>query len=73
MAAGVLAYYHPEHWMPHITLAQGDLTTISLPRLVTTLMERRLDWEIVINNITLMVDDGIKHDIRQRVEIGPVR
>lgn len=73
MAAGVLAYYRPENWMPHITLAQGDLTDTRLPRLVGALMNRRFDWEIMINNVTLMYDDGIKHDIRMRVDIGMVK
>jgi 2'-5' RNA ligase len=73
LSAGVLAYYHPDNWVPHITLAQGDLADGKLPRLVNALMNRRLDWEIVVDNITLMYDDGIKHDIRQRVEIGIIQ
>jgi 2'-5' RNA ligase len=72
LAAGVLAYYRPENWLPHITLAQGDLDAIKLPRLVSALTGRRLDWEIMVDNITLMIDDGIKHDIKQRADIGMV-
>ena len=73
LAAGVLAYYDPENWAPHITLAQGDLDGVKLPRLVSALIDRRLDWEIMVDNVTLMMDDGIKHDIRQRIEIGAGR
>lgn len=73
MTAGVMDYYRPENWVPHITLAQGDLNSTNLPRLVGAMIDRRLDWEIMIDNLTLMYDDGIKHDIRQRVDIGMVR
>ena len=73
LAAGTLTYYHPDNWTPHITLAQGDLDGIKLPRLVAALLDRRLDWEIMVDNVTLMIDDGIKHDIRQRIAIGEDR
>lgn len=73
LSDGALDYYRPENWAPHITLAQGDLDGVNLPRLMSALLERRLDWEIMVENVTLMIDDGIKHDIRQRIAIGMER
>jgi 2'-5' RNA ligase len=73
LAAGVLHHYRPENWVPHITLAQGDLNATNVPRMVSALMNRQLDWELSIDNLTLMVDDGLKFDVRRRVEISVAR
>ena len=45
-------YYSPNLWMPHITLAVGDLKAEMLPELVNLLAERDFHWEITLDNLT---------------------
>ena len=55
-----LSYYEPQSWMPHITLAQGDLTPQNLPDVIRLLNDRNFAWEIEINNLTLLSTEMIK-------------
>jgi 2'-5' RNA ligase len=63
-ARDVFSYYHPDSWVPHITLAHGEERT-SVP-LSAELVERILEnlntgvyrWEISIDNIALVWDYG---------------
>jgi hypothetical protein len=45
-------YYNPENWLPHISLAYGDLTSEQVPE-VRAWLEAQDDyrWEMEINNI----------------------
>jgi 2'-5' RNA ligase len=52
--SGIEDYYHPAHWMPHITLGIGDLDKDNLPQIVRFLSERDFNWEIIIDNIGLV-------------------
>lgn len=54
--SGTLDYYHPAHWMPHITIAEGDLNEASLSGAVRLLAKRDFHWEITVDNIALMYD-----------------
>lgn len=54
------SYYEPQSWMPHITLAQGDLTPQNLPEVICLLNDRNFAWEIEINNLTLLSTEAIK-------------
>ena len=54
-----LAYYEPRMWMPHITLAQGDLTPQNLPDVIRVLNDRDFDWEISINNLTWLSETNV--------------
>ena len=52
-------YYAPSFWMPHISLAYGDLSNEKLPCLVEKLAFRTFNWEIEVNNLTLIYEpDG---------------
>ena len=46
--------YSPSFWMPHITLAYGDVVSEKLDCLMDKLAFRPIYWEIEIDNLTLI-------------------
>ena len=50
--------YHPASWIPHITLAQGDLTADLLPQVVAFLNAAELSWEAEIDNLAIVRGRG---------------
>ena len=52
--------YHPARWMPHITLAQGDLTPEVLPQVVAHLNRTELTWQMGIDNLAIVRGKGDK-------------
>ena len=64
------AYYHPNSWIPHITLAYGDITHEHLPRLVQFLGQREFEWEIEIDNLALIYDRESGEGVRYRFPLG---
>jgi len=64
-------YYSPPFWMPHISLAYSDLNAENLHCLLNKLAFRAFNWEIEIDNLTLIYEpDGTIGQIRYRVEFG---
>jgi 2'-5' RNA ligase len=59
-AAGSLDYYDSDHWLPHITLASGDLRADALPEVVRLLAGRDFNWTITVNNLAHIVADPIQ-------------
>lgn len=57
-------YYAPEMWVPHITLAVGDLTHDNLPEVIAWLAGRDFHWEIRLNGLSLAVEVGEKYEIQ---------
>lgn len=47
-------YYHPDHWMPHITLAYEDVTSQNIGAVMQMLAFERYDWEMWIDNLTMI-------------------
>jgi len=45
-------YYAHNQWMPHITLAVGDLKAEMLPGVIELLSTRDFHWEITLDNLT---------------------
>lgn len=54
IAQGVSPYYAPDLWVPHITLAYGDITHFNLTCAIETLVFRKFDWIINIDNLTFI-------------------
>lgn len=52
-AAEMHGLYRPELWVPHITLAQGDLTSVQVPQAMTHLLELDFPLELNLRNLTL--------------------
>ncbi|MEM6430829.1 MAG: 2'-5' RNA ligase family protein, partial [Deinococcota bacterium] len=63
-------HYHPEAWVPHITLAQGDVTSESLPAVMTYLSDMTFDWDIHIDNLALVFADGLEQGIKQEFALS---
>ena len=47
-------YYEPSAWMPHITLAYGDLNLASLCCAVERLAFDLVNWEISVDNLAIV-------------------
>ena len=67
--SGVQEYYHPDRWMPHITIGFGDINKDNLSRIIPWLAERAFNWEITIDNLALIYDTGTKQELKARFAI----
>ncbi len=67
-ASGIVEYYSPEQWMPHITIGFGDMSKDKLGHIVRFLSERSFTWEIPTNNIALIYDTGTKQELKSRFD-----
>lgn len=67
------AYYEPPNWMPHITLAEGDLTPDTLACAMRALMGRNLYWQFRADTLVWAHDTGraqATHELRHKVALG---
>ena len=53
-----LAEYHPAAWIPHVTLAQGDLSEDQLAAVISTLNGQDLYWEFEVDNLAIVRGRG---------------
>jgi 2'-5' RNA ligase len=53
LGAGISPLYAPSQWMPHITLANRDVTENNLPCIFSILGGRTFTWEIEVNCFAL--------------------
>ncbi|NBD36853.1 MAG: hypothetical protein GVY30_12765 [Chloroflexi bacterium] len=53
-----VGHYHAMRWIPHITLAQKDVTPDTLPGVMRWLNDQTFDWEIRVDNLALIYTDG---------------
>jgi 2'-5' RNA ligase len=68
-STGIVEYYHPDQWMPHITIGFGDISKNKLSQIIPFLSERDFNWEITVNNIALIYDTGTKQELKSRFDI----
>ena len=54
MVAGASSHYSPHHWLPHITLASGDVDMAKLNCAVRRLAFRSLELEIPVDNLAMV-------------------
>lgn len=54
VGTGVVGHFHPELWIPHITLAYHGLTPDVLPGVVTWLADRSFGWDITVDHIGML-------------------
>jgi len=66
----IVGYYHPERWMPHITIGMGDLNKDNLGRIVQYLSGRDFYWEITVDNLAFIYDTGTEQVLRSRFDFG---
>lgn len=63
-STGIAEYYHPHQWVPHITLAQGDVSRENLGDAIRILSTWDFTWQIHIDNIAVLFNAA---DARQDV------
>ena len=66
----VAHYYESPMWVPHITLAQGDIDHDLLAEIVRKLARRNFHWEMEVNNLSLIYDTGTEQGMRCRFNFG---
>ena len=58
MSSEMGVYYNPNMWLPHISLALGDTTPAMLGPVLTFLCNYNFNWEINLDNITILQKCG---------------
>ncbi|HSM56462.1 MAG TPA: 2'-5' RNA ligase family protein [Candidatus Sulfomarinibacteraceae bacterium] len=58
VSTGIVQYYHPEQWVPHITLGHGDVTSENLADTIQILSRWDFTWQIPIDNVALLYSQG---------------
>lgn len=67
-AKGSNVHYEPDRWLPHITLAHGDMGRNEATDIIRSLMERPFNWDITCNELAIITDpgDGMPHRLFKR-------
>jgi 2'-5' RNA ligase len=68
MGQGLIDYYRPPLWVPHITLAYGDVTHTSLPHIIRVLSKQNFAWDIPIHSLSLIYSTGTQYGLRSRLD-----
>lgn len=71
LSASPSPFYSPDAWMPHITLAHGDLDSDNLHCALEGLTARAFDWEGTVDNLSLVyqTQDQVG-ELRYRLNFG---
>ncbi len=56
VAIDIVPYYHPNIWVPHISLAYSDVTENNIGSIMKCLAFRNYNWKIEIDNIALIYE-----------------
>jgi 2'-5' RNA ligase len=70
VVGGVSTYYHPDAWLPHITIGFGDVTPETLGEIVRVLATHDFNWEIPVTDLGLIYDHGTGQEMRLRFGFG---
>jgi hypothetical protein len=62
--------YHPDRWMPHITVADRQDLAEYLPDITRLLTGLNLSWEIEVTNVALLYGEGQALEIGLRHELA---
>jgi 2'-5' RNA ligase len=66
---GISQNYAPSKWVPHISLAYGDVTPVTLPCIMERLANRVYNWEIEVANLAFINEPtGQAGTLRYRYE-----
>lgn len=63
-SAGIVEHYHPDQWVPHITLGQGGVNTENLPAVLRLLNRYQFEWTFTADNIAVLYNEGKEGDIQ---------
>lgn len=64
VSAGRVDHYHPNVWMPHITIGFGDVDVDRAAAAIRLLGARTYDWDIAIDNLAIVYDTGTRQEVR---------
>ncbi|WP_210464473.1 MULTISPECIES: 2'-5' RNA ligase family protein [Rufibacter] len=65
-------YYHPDVWMPHLSLALGDTTPELVAQAMVYLNRKNYQWKVELDNLTLLTKNGdlfLKNGVFPLVEV----
>lgn len=65
-AAGSNGYYHPDRWLPHVTIGFGDVPPDRLAAIMAHLAARSFDWEIAVDHLAVIYDRGAGQIVQTR-------
>lgn len=68
-STGVSPHYHPDHWVPHITIADRPDLPDYLPDITRLLSLLNLTWEIELTNVALLYGQGQALEVMFRHEL----
>ncbi|MFZ0738799.1 MAG: 2'-5' RNA ligase family protein [Candidatus Acidiferrales bacterium] len=63
-------YYAEDIWIPHVTIAEGDVDILVLPEIVRRFGARNFRWEIRVSNLALIRATESVQEICFRCEFG---
>lgn len=67
-AGGIMDYYYPNSWVPHITLAQGGLEAERLGEIIAFLNTHEYTWDVMVDNFAVLYDSGIEQSVKFRFD-----
>ncbi len=65
---GVINHYRPDDWVPHVTLAYGDVDYLVLPHVIRFLSKRDFYWQIPVQALSLVYSTGTEYGLRSRLD-----
>jgi len=69
-ATGINEYYAAEIWIPHVTIAEGDVDILVLPEIVRRFGERIFRWEMRVSNFALIRADESMQEVCFRCDFA---
>ena len=63
-------HYAPASWIPHITLAHGDITRENLGPILTWLHSQSISWTIPVDNLVVLEEVNGRHATINRFTFG---
>ncbi len=69
-AHGPVAYYEPEQWIPHITLAMGDTDAERVAAAMRLLADRDFTWEVEVDTLAWIAEAPGGQALRTRWQLG---
>jgi 2'-5' RNA ligase len=69
-AGGGNANYHPDRWLPHVTIGFGDVPPERLAPIIAHLAARSFDWDITLDHLVVIYDHGGGQIVQVRYPFG---
>lgn len=70
LMVGPNPYYHPELWVPHITLALHEVDAWRLACAVEEMATQKIEFEVLVNNLTVLFQLDGKSGMKSRFDFN---